>query len=346
MVEVASPEARTVTEYFSYTGTLESVETVEVRARVGGYLTSVEFTESTNVEAGDVLFTIEKDQYEIAVGRAEAALARAEAAQTLAETRLRRTEDAFEDGAATDIELVEEQANLKQAQADVMTARQNLAEAQLNLSYTDVRTPISGRVDRHYVDEGNLVGRDEPTLLARIVMLDPMHVWFDVSESIALQYLSKGEDGSVDQDSPPVEVGLADEAGFPHAGQVDFVDSVVDESTGTLRVRAVLANTTGKLYPGLFARIRVPWETREDAIVIREEAIGTGLEGKYVLVVDETGLVQRRSVTLGERQGDGAIVVLGGLTHEDRYVVRGVQKARPGSVVDAQPFGPGAETGS
>ncbi|MEO1535971.1 MAG: efflux RND transporter periplasmic adaptor subunit, partial [Planctomycetota bacterium] len=150
---------------------------------------------------------------------------------------------------------------------------------------------------------------------------------------------SAGEDGSVNGDSPVVEVGLADEDGFPHEGRIDFVDSVVDQSTGTLLVRAVLPNPTGKLYPGLFARIRVPWDERENAVCIFEEAVGTGLDGKYVLVVDETNTVTRRAVQLGERQDGGLLAVLDGLTPEDTYIVRGVQKARPGSTVAPEPFG-------
>ncbi|MEN1705193.1 MAG: efflux RND transporter periplasmic adaptor subunit [Planctomycetota bacterium] len=165
-----------------------------------------------------------------------------------------------------------------------------------------------------------------------------------MSESIALKYLSAGEDGSVNGDSPTVEVGLADEDGFPHAGLIDFVDSVVDQSTGTLLVRAVLPNPTGKLYPGLFARIRVPWDVRENAVVIHEEAVGTGLDGKYVLVADETDTVSRRSVELGERQDGGLIVVLEGLTIDDTYIVRGLQKARPGSKVTVEPFDDGTQS--
>ncbi|MEM7621897.1 MAG: efflux RND transporter periplasmic adaptor subunit [Planctomycetota bacterium] len=349
-VEVATPMTRDVTEYFRYTGTLESVAMVEIRARVTGYLEEIRFDESTAVEAGDVLFTIEKAPYEIAVGGAEAALKRARAEASLAEARRSRAEQARAADAASDLEVLEAEAELEKALADVLAAEEELQAAELDLSYTDVTTPISGRVDRNYVDSGNLVGGAEPTLLAMVVTLDPMHVMFDVSETIALRYLSAGEDGSVNRGSPGVEVALADEAGFPHKGQVDFVDSVLDADTGTLTVRALLPNPTGKLYPGLFARIRVPWETRSGAVLVHEEAVGTGLEGRFVLVVGEGDVVSRRAITVGERQDDGTVVVLDGLAVDERYVVRGIQKARPGAPVTAKPFvsdaGSGSESGA
>ena len=344
VVEVATPTQRTITEYFFYTGTLEPVDFVQVRARVGGVLEEIHFEESSNVQQGEVLFTIEKAPYELAVGQAKAALERAKAAQGLAEVRVQRLERAFEGQAANELELFEERAKLRQAEADVLAAEEALKTAQLDLSYTDVRSPISGRIDRHYVDRGNLVGAQlagggEATLLASVVTMDPVHVSFDVSEAIALQYLDSGRDGSREQAYPSIELGLADEQGYPHQGQVDFVDNQLDGSTGTLQVRAMLENPTGKLYPGLFARIRVPWQQREDAMCVVEEAVGTGLEGKYLLVVGEDDVVERRPVTLGERQDDGTIVVLEGLEPGETYIVRGLQKARPGAPVSPKPFG-------
>lgn len=342
-VEVAQPELRSVTEYFQYTGTLEPIASVEIRARIAGYLTDVTFRESTTVEQGEVLFTIEKEPYEVVVGQAQAAVERAKAARSLAAARLERTKKAVQANAASDLELLEADAEVQQAEADVFAAKEALKAAELDLSYTDVRSPITGRVDRNYVDVGNLVGRQEPTLLAKVVTLDPIRVSFDVSETIALRYLSSGRNGSLDErpdrpDPPNIEVGLADEEGYPHLGRMDFVDSGIDKTTGTLRVRALLPNPTAKLYPGLFASIRVPWETRENTTVIREEAVGTGLEGKFVLVVDETNTVSRTTITLGERLGDGFVAVLDGLAPNDTYIVRGIQKARPGATVQTKPF--------
>lgn len=343
-VEVATPTQRTITEYFFYTGTLEPVDFVEIRARVAGELEAINFEESSDVQAGDVLFMIEKAPYELAVGEARAAYERAQATAGLAEVRVQRYEDAFERQAANEFELIEERAKLQQAKADVLATEEALRTAELNLSYTDVRSPISGRIDRHFVDQGNLVGAQltgggEATLLATVVTMDPIHVSFDVSEAIALQYLSVGKDGRAGQAYPPIELALADETGYPHDGRVDFVDNQLDGSTGTLLVRAALPNPTGKLYPGLFARIRVPWQQREDALVVFEEAVGTGLEGKHLLIVGEGNVVERRPVTLGERQDDGTIVVLEGLAAGETYIVRGLQKARPGAPVTPTPFG-------
>ncbi|MEO1277963.1 MAG: efflux RND transporter periplasmic adaptor subunit [Planctomycetota bacterium] len=346
-VEVATPETRTITEYFFYTGTLEPVDFVEIRARVGGELQAINFEESSNVEEGDVLFVIEKEPYELAVGQARASLERAEAAEGLAEVRVQRYEDAFARQAANEFELIEERAKLKQAQADVLAAQEALKAAELDLSYTDVKSPITGRIDRHFVDRGNLVGAQlagggEATLLATVVTMDPIHVSFDVSEAIALQYLGQGDRGERDADGPsypPIELALADEDDYPHAGRVDFVDNQLDGSTGTLLVRAELDNPTRKLFPGLFARIRVPWQQREDALCVVEEAVGTGLEGKFLLIVGEGNMVERRPVVLGERQDDGTIVVLEGLAAGETYIVRGLQKARPGAPVTPTPFG-------
>ncbi|MEM9166815.1 MAG: efflux RND transporter periplasmic adaptor subunit [Planctomycetota bacterium] len=339
-VEVAIAEARDVTEYFSYTGNLEAVESVEVRARVPGFLEQIGFRESENVSQGDMLFVIEQDEYQVAVGRAEATLVRARAAASLAEARLERTRGAFEQSAANEFELLEDEAELLQANADLLQAERDLAAAELELSYTEIISPITGRIDRHYVNRGNLVGTDGATPLARVVTLDPMHVYFDVSETIALKYLDSGQDGDLEEPQPPVQIGLADEVGFPHTGMIDFVDNSLDRSTGTLLVRASVPNTSGKLYPGLFARIRVPWDVREGSVVVWEDAVGTGLDGPYVLVIDSADVVERRSVEVGERQLDGTIVILSGLAAGETYIVTGIQKARPGSTVDPSPYTP------
>lgn len=342
VVEVATPEVREVVRYVEAQGFLEAIEEVAIRARVAGRLERVAFEESSRVEAGQVLFEIEREPYAIAARRAEAILERTRAEARLAEARLERAREAFAQDAVNEIEKLEYEAALEEAEAAVGVAEAELARARLDLSYTEVVSPIDGRVDRAAVDAGNLVGRGEATLLARVVRMDPIEVRFEVSEPVALEALAEGRDGVVGEDAPPVEVGLLGREDFPFRGRLSFVDNVLDSDTGTLRVRGRLPNPDGRLYPGLFARVRVPQRTESDAIVIHEEALVSGLGGRGVLVVDGEGTVERRSVVVGRRLGDGRVVVREGLAGDERYVVRGVQKARPGRTVRTRPFAPDA----
>lgn len=331
-VTVAEPDVETVTEYLYYDGTIEAIETAQIRARVPGYLEAVNFDESTDVRKGDVLFRIEAAPYEVAVQQATAALARAQAEATLAQTRRDRVVEAFERNAANDIERLEAEAELAVRNAAVDQAQAGVDEANLQLSYTEVRSPIDGRVDRNYVDVGNLVGDGERTLLATVVRMDDVRVTFDASERIVLRYIARGDAGDVGRDDtspPPVEVGRLGDEGYPFAGMIDYVGNVVDPSTGTLIVRAVLDNPETRLFPGLYARIRVPFEENADAILVDENAVQTDLAGRFVLVVGSDNTVERRGVTVGGRY-DRRLQVVSGLSAGERYVVNGLQRARPG----------------
>jgi len=341
LVKVATPDKQDVTAYYHYTGTLEPVEAVAVRARVSGYLREVHFTPSSDVAAGDLLFTIEREPYEIALELADAEVERAIALRLGASTRYDKIKTAFDANAATRAELIEAEAQLKQRIAEVKSAQANQQEARLQLSYTKVTAPIAGRVSRSLVDAGNLVGSGEPTLLTTVVKMDPIFVYFDVSERIVLEYIGRGKKGSLGSapQQPPVEIARpSDPAGtYPYRGTINWVDNQVDPQTGTIRVRGQLSNERSDLFPGLFVRARAPYHVIRDAVVIQQNAIGKDIGGSFVLVVDEKNSVARRAVTLGPQAGVGRVAVTDGLTHDDRYIVQGIQKARPGNPVTPQP---------
>lgn len=335
-VVVAEPVTRDVTRYYRYSGTTASPEAVNIRARVAGVLEEQHFTASTDVKRGDLLFTIERRPYEVAVDAAQAAVSEAEAALRLAVIERERVQEAFAAGAATEQEDLIREATVKAEEARLAEARAALENARIELGYTRVSSPIDGRVGRRSADPGNLVGRTEPTVLTRVVQLNPMHVYFDVSERIVLEYLERGRNGGVGQEEAPVvELSRANdpEGTFPFVGRVDFVDTEVDADTGTIRVRGVIPNEERKLFPGLFVRIRVPYAVEENALLVLRNAVGRNLAGDTLLVVDSEGTVAQRIVTLGEVDGD-RVVVREGISPGERYITRGLQKARPGDNVN------------
>ncbi|MEM7625077.1 MAG: efflux RND transporter periplasmic adaptor subunit [Planctomycetota bacterium] len=349
-VEVATPARRDVTSYYHYTGNLEAVASVEVRARVSGILEAMHFEVSSPVEAGDKLFTIEPAAYDIGIQAAEAAVQTAEAAVELATIEKNQLQEAFDRNAANERELQKYITALKTAEAEKLAAEAQLRDAKLQRQYADVIAPIAGRVNREMVDVGTLVGVGEPTLLTTVVQMDPIHVYVDVSERIVQEYLNQDKNGEVNGDAapppPPIEIARSSDppGTYPFVGVIDYVDNVVDESTGTLRVRGSIPNTEGRLFPGLFVRARVPYDTIENAVLVREDALGTDLTGKFVLVVGEDNVVEQRAVTLGEKTADGHIAVTAGLDGGERYVTVGIQKARPGNPVTIRAAQPKPDT--
>ncbi|MEM9751968.1 MAG: efflux RND transporter periplasmic adaptor subunit [Planctomycetota bacterium] len=345
-VVVQTPEVRDVTSYYRYTGNMAAVEAVEVRARVTGELMSQHFTASTDVEKGDLLFVIEPAPYEAEVAAAQANLEQTQAALELAEIEKQRIDDAFEKQAATERERLQADATVKQRKAEVAAAQAGLDDANIRLGYTQVQSPIAGRVDRNLVDVGNLVNGSEGTLLTTVTQLDPIHAYFDVSERIVLEYLERGRNGGVGQEAepPPLELARAsdDKGQFPFTGVVDFVAPRVDNQTGTIQVRGIFENDNAQLFPGLFVRVRAPYEIIEDALVIPEGAVGKDLSGDFVMVVGEGEVAERRGLTLGEANDDGTVTVLEGLDASDRVIVKGIQKARPGSPVTIKTDSPAA----
>lgn len=331
-VTVALPIERDITTYGEFTGRTVSIESVEVRARVQGILQQMSFRPGGEVKEGDLLFVIEPALYEARVQQAEADLAGAEAKARAAAEQLAITEEIFQRKAGSKADLIEKTQARDEARAAVERARADLAAARLDLSYTRIYAPISGRIDRNYVDVGNLVGGGQATLLATIVRDKPIFVYFSLSERDLLSH-TELLDGRAQLGGEPIPVHLAlgDERGFPREGTLDYSSNRVDPSTGTIEMRAVFPNVDGKIVPGLFIRVRVPFH-RGPELLVPDAALQADQNGRYVLVVGQNDVVEQRPVVVGPADGEMRVVT-SGLTRSDRVVVRGLQRARPGAVV-------------
>jgi RND family efflux transporter MFP subunit len=348
-VTVATPVIQEVTDYLEFTGTTVAFDHVEVRARVAGVLESLHFIPGTYVEQGALLFVIDPRQYEAELQAAEAALASARADEKLARTELVRAKQLYKKSAGPESDIVKWQGQLGSARAAILSAEAMIKTAQLNLEYSRVAAPISGRVGREQVDLGNLVGNGEATLLTEITRFNPMYVYFNLNERDLLQvlkvYKEKVQTQGLDTTSVyiheaqmPVYMGLANEEGYPYEGVFEFAESSVDTETGTMELRGIFENNgqPPALLPGLFARVRVPVDQRSDMLLVTERAVAQDQGGTYLLVVNDENKVERRSVTTGQRI-DGMAVIEEGLLKDDQVVVEGVQRARPGRMVTPQP---------
>lgn len=339
-VIVANPISRDVTAYLTYTGVIQASETVDLRARVQGFLTKINFQPGQRVNANDILFEIDKRQYAADVQKAEATLQAQEAALTGAENDARLARQLADQNAGPEIDAIIKAARRDVAIANVAEAKAALVEAKLNLDYCTVRAPIAGRISRNLVDVGNLVGRGEATLLAQIVQATPCYVPIDVSEADVLavrrdKARSEGRESEPGQIKPgiwrPCELALADQTEFKVGGRVDYVEPQLNTETGTLRVRTRFENEDDTLLPGLFARVRFPMQTRV-SVLVPEAALLSDQQGRYALVVNSENEVEVRRVQIGELDGEQRVVE-DGLTIADRVVVLGVLKARPGAKV-------------
>ncbi len=337
-VVVARPVEREVVSYLNYTGTVEASETVELRARVQGFLEKINFQPGQRVKKGDVLFEIDNRQYQAAVDQARAAVRAQEAALLGADNDARLARELADQRAGPEIDAVIKAARRDVVKADLAGAEAQLAEAILNLDYCSVTSPIDGRITKSYVDIGNLVGRGEPTLLATIVQPTPAFVSVDVSESDVLAV--RRADAKAGRASDPehersrnrlCELGLSGDEEFKFPGKVDYVDPQLNAQTGTLRVRARFENTDEMLIPGLFARLRFPMSTRK-SIVVPEAALLSDQQGRFAMVVNDANEVEARRVKIGVLDGSMRVVEEG-LSTNDRLIVLGVLKARPGSKV-------------
>ncbi|MBX6331802.1 MAG: efflux RND transporter periplasmic adaptor subunit [Gemmatimonadaceae bacterium] len=338
-VTVARVIQREVADWDEFTGRLQAVDAVEVRPRVSGYIQRVTFKEGKEVKRGDVLFVIDPRPYQAELDRATAQLEEARTRAQLAEREVQRAQTLIARQAISREELDARTSAQAEAEAAVRAAAAAVESAKLNLDWTRVRAPIDGRVGRAEVTEGNLVQSSPPaaTLLTTIVSVDPVYVYFDSDEQTYLKYTDPARHGNAQRWRDirhPVYLGLANEDGFPHKGYVDFVDNRIDPTTGTIRARAVFSNAERIFTPGLFARVKLIGSQRTNVALVRDAAVGTNQDRKFVLVLKPDSTVDYRPVRLG-RVVDGLRIVREGLAPGELIVVNGLQRVRPGMKVTA-----------
>ncbi len=330
-VEVAAALGKTIVDWQRYSGRLEAIDRVDIRPQVSGTLTAVHFQDGSLVNKGDVLFTIDPRPFTAELERAAAQLAAAKARASFTATELARGQRLLGDNAIARRDFEEKQNASREAAANLQGAQAALESAKLNLNYTRIEAPVSGRVSRAEVTVGNVVAAGANSVpLTTLVSVSRMYASFDVDEQTFLKYVNptrNGKSGTV-----PVELGLANEEGYSRNGFVQSVDNRLDATSGTIRVRAVFDNADGLLLPGLYARVRLGGSAPRPAVLIDEKAIGTDQDKRFVLVLDDTNRAVYRAIKVGANQA-GLRVVESGLNAGERIVVNGLQRIRPGDVV-------------
>jgi RND family efflux transporter MFP subunit len=340
-VTVANPTARRITEWDDYTGRFQATEYVELRARVNGYLQSINFTDGQIVKKGDLLFIIDPRPYQATADSAQAALAQAEARLDLANREQVRAGSLAKTQYGS-IEALDKAVQEQRAATGAVEAAQaELRSAQLDLEFTHITSPVTGRIGRHLVSIGNLIsgGEANSTLLTTVVSLDPIYFYFDADQNSYLKYVRLDKSGlrRSSRDVPnPVRLALNDEKDFPHQGHMDFVDNQIDFGTGTIRGRAIFDNADLVFTPGMFAHIQLLGEPEHDALLLPDEAIGTDQARRFVYVLTPDNVATAREVTLGPII-DGLRVIRSGVAAEDRVIVNGLQRVRVGQPVTPTP---------
>lgn len=339
-VTVAEVIEQPVTTYLELTGNTASINSVDLNARVQGFLTAIKYADGQAVKKGDLLFVIEQDVYKADLDQAKATLAAKQASQVQAEAEFNRQNQLAKQDFASQAVLDQARAKRDAAVADVQNAQASLELAQINLGYTEVRAPFDGVVTAHLQDVGALVGYSGPTKLATIVEVNPIYVWFSLSEQQVLNIkegmAKAGHKMMTLRENPgaiPVEIGLQTEIGFPHPGKLDYIAPQVDPNLGTLTVRGIFDNSNLSLLPGLFARVRLPLGQPVATLLVPDSIVSENQLGSYVLVVDAQGKVSQAQIKLGQLQPNGLRAVEGGLKAGDRVIINGIQRAVPGSKV-------------
>jgi RND family efflux transporter MFP subunit len=335
-VTVAAPEQRKVTLYMELTGSTAPVNKVDLVARVQGFLDKVAYKDGAAVKKGDLLFQIDKRDYEISLEIADAAVVQQEALLLQANADLKRKEDLVKTAAVSVASLDESRAKRDSTQAALAQAKGQVEQAKRNLEYTTITAPFDGVVSARLVDPGAMVGSGSPTKLATIVQVDPIYVKFNVDEQQVLTIRERLRDHNVtlkDIGPIPVDVGLQTETGYPHTGTLDYVAPEVDASTGTLAGRAVLDNKDGFLSPGMFVRVRIPKQKDVESLLVPDIALGNNQQGRYLLLVNGKNVVEQRQVETGEQVDGNLRIVLSGLKPDEKVIVGGLMRALPGNVV-------------
>lgn len=342
-VTISQVVEREVSDSDVFTGRTESVEMVEVRSRVSGYLTEIHFTDGDEVNEGDALFQIDPRPFQATLEYAEGQKAQWDAKAARAAADVERYEKLVPTGAATPQDLDKANADLGEAKAAIKSAQATIDTARLDLEFAAITAPIAGQISRALITKGNLV-RANVDLLTTVVSVDPIYVYFDVSERDLLRFRDRSRSASTTQEVQPdvreqripVQLGLANETDFPHQGVMDFAENRIDSNTGTISVRARLDNTERVFKPGLFARVRVATSDKYKALLVSERAIGIDQGMRYILTVDDQNIVKQQFVELGPLQDDGLRVIVSGLKPAEWVVVNGLQRARPGRPVAPQ----------